>query len=125
EALDVDRAGVDVGPDLALRADRQAVALQLDRAVDLAFDQQVLFAAQIAVDVNRRTDDRRLASTRATRRCLAPRRLRPVRSQNVVCTLVGPAFLTQIEHRYPHVVLRVINKQLMLASGGAAAARIL
>ena len=53
---------VDVGANLALRPDRQAVVLELDRAADLAFDEQVLFAAHVAVDVNRRADDGRFAA---------------------------------------------------------------
>src|SRR5690606_31082875 len=103
EALDVHGSRVDVGPDLALRADRQAVVLQLDGAVDLALDQQVFLAAQVAVDVNGRSNDRGLAGTGAARsRSLAARRLGAVRAQNVVRTFVGPAFLTQVEHSYPH-----------------------
>src|SRR5690606_2787947 len=55
-ALDEYRMREDVRADLALRADGQRVALQLNGAVDLALDDQVFLAAQIAVDMNRRAD---------------------------------------------------------------------
>src|SRR5690606_890495 len=51
-AFDIHGVREDVGADLALRADRQRVVAQLHRAVDLALDDQILLAAQIAVDMD-------------------------------------------------------------------------
>jgi len=57
-ALDEDGVGVDVCLDLALGADGQRVALELDRAGDFTFHRNIFLAAQRALDLDRRADDR-------------------------------------------------------------------
>src|SRR5690606_20794584 len=60
-ALDVNRVRIHVRADLALGPDREAVVPQHHGAIDLALDDEVFLAAQIAVDVDRRADHRGFA----------------------------------------------------------------
>src|SRR5688572_23190406 len=88
---------IDVGVDLAVGADRQAVVLEVDRTADFALDEQVLFAAYVAVDVNRRTDDCGIAAARCTAAARGGR-LRPGWARLGPRTRLGRSFLTDLKH---------------------------
>src|SRR5690606_29909066 len=50
QSLDLDRVRDDVRLHATLRADQQPMLLELHRALDLALDEKIFLAAQIAVD---------------------------------------------------------------------------
>src|SRR5688572_11013610 len=90
---------IDVGVDLAVGADRQTVVLEVDRTADFALDEQVLFAAYIAVDVNRRTDDCGITAARRTAAATRGARLRPGWARLGPRTRLGrSSFLTDLKH---------------------------
>src|SRR5699024_10033293 len=60
-AVDKDRVSVDISGNIPLAADGHAVALELDGPLDLAFDDQILFPFEFAVDMDRRADHGRAA----------------------------------------------------------------
>src|SRR5690606_25551295 len=60
-AFDIDRVREDVGSHLALGTDGDAIALELHGAADLAFDDEIFLASQVAVYLNRRPDHGGLA----------------------------------------------------------------
>src|SRR5690606_5977613 len=99
-AFDLDRARDHVRLHAALRADRQTIVLEQDRALDLALDQQVLLAAQIAVDADRRADHRDVAAARAPRRLALRREARGLIVTHHVLPLVR-ALLADVEHIAP------------------------